>query len=91
MEALVQIKRFICIVLFSFYSQWVLASLPIQFWQTSSGTRVYFVENHDLPMLDINVEFAAGSAMDTASKSVLAQAAYLKTKLPQRWPMLARN
>lgn len=63
------IKRFICIVLFSFYSQWVLASLPIQYWQTSSGARVYFVENHDLPMLDINVEFAAGSAMDTASKS----------------------
>lgn len=64
-----QIKRFICIVLFSFYSQWVLASLPIQYWQTSSGARVYFVENHDLPMLDINVEFAAGSAMDTACKS----------------------
>lgn len=64
-----QIKRFMCIVLFSFYSQWALASLPIQYWQTSSGARVYFVENHDLPMLDINVEFAAGSAMDTASKS----------------------
>lgn len=64
-----QIKRFIGIVLFSFYSQWALASLPIQYWQTSSGARVYFVENHDLPMLDINVEFAAGSAMDTASKS----------------------
>lgn len=64
-----QIKRFIFILLISFYSQWILASLPIQYWQTSSGTRVYFVENHDLPMLDINVEFGAGSSMDTPNKS----------------------
>ncbi len=64
-----QIKRFIFVVLLSFYSQWVLASLPIQYWQTSSGARVYFVENHDLPMLDISVEFAAGSGMDTSGKS----------------------
>jgi len=65
----VQIKRFITILLLSIYSQWVLASLSIQNWQTSSGTRVYFVENHDLPMLDISVEFAAGSGMDTEDKS----------------------
>jgi len=65
----VQVKRFITILLFSIYSQWVLASLPIQNWQTSSGTRVYFVENHDLPILDISVEFAAGSGMDTENKS----------------------
>ena len=64
-----QVKRFITILLFSIYSQWVLASLPIQNWQTSSGTRVYFVENHDLPILDISVEFAAGSGMDTENKS----------------------
>lgn len=62
-------KRFIFILLICFYSQWVLASLPIQYWQTSTGARVYFVENHDLPMLDISVEFAAGSSMDTANKS----------------------
>jgi zinc protease len=65
----VQIKRLILILLISFYSQWGWASLPIQYWQTSSGARVYFVENHDLPMLDISVEFAAGSSMDTADKS----------------------
>jgi len=65
----VRIKHFIFILLISFYSQWVLASLPIQYWQTSTGARVYFVENHDLPMLDISVEFAAGSSMDAANKS----------------------
>ncbi|MBP6058652.1 MAG: insulinase family protein [Nitrosomonas sp.] len=64
-----RIKRLIFILLISFYPQWSLASLPIQYWQTASGARVYFVENHDLPMLDISVEFAAGSSMDTADKS----------------------
>ena len=56
-------------VLLSVCSQWTWASLPIQYWQTSSGARVYFVENHDLPMLDISVEFAAGSGMDTPGQS----------------------
>ncbi len=64
-----QITRFIFVLLISAYSQWILASLPIQYWQTSAGARVYFVESHDLPMLDISVEFAAGSSMDSADKS----------------------
>jgi zinc protease len=40
------------------------AILPIQHWQTSSGARVYFVENHDLPMVDLSVEFPAGAGFD---------------------------
>ena len=48
------------------------AGLDIQHWTTASGARVYFVENHDLPMLDLSVAFAAGSAYDTADKSGLA-------------------
>ncbi len=64
-----QITRFIFVLLISAYSQWILASLPTQYWQTSAGARVYFVESHDLPMLDISVEFAAGSSMDSADKS----------------------
>ncbi len=47
------------------------AGLDIQRWTTARGARVYFVENHDLPMLDINVGFAAGSAYDTAEKAGL--------------------
>ena len=31
------------------------AMLPIQQWRTTGGARVYFVENHDLPMLDVSV------------------------------------
>lgn len=50
----------------------VLATPHIQHWRAPSGARVYFVENHDLPMLDLTVTFAAGSGFDTAEKSGLA-------------------
>ncbi len=42
----------------------VQAALNIQRWQTSQGARVVFVENHDLPILDISADFAAGTAYD---------------------------
>jgi zinc protease len=48
------------------------AILPIQHWQTTGGARVYFVENHDLPMLDLSVEFPAGAAFDSKDKSGVA-------------------
>jgi zinc protease len=49
-----------------------VAGPVIQHWQSASGAQVYFVENHDLPMLDVAVNFAAGSAYDTAAQSGLA-------------------
>jgi zinc protease len=45
------------------------AILPIQHWQTASGAQVYFVENRDLPMLDLSIEFPAGAAFDSREKS----------------------
>jgi zinc protease len=48
------------------------AGLNIQHWVTPQGARVYFVENHDLPMLDVSVDFAAGSARDTRERAGLA-------------------
>ena len=48
------------------------AAVAIQHWQTPQGTRVLFVESHELPMLDIAVDFAAGSARDPAGKAGLA-------------------
>jgi zinc protease len=44
------------------------AGLKIQQWQTSNGSSVYFVENHDLPIIDISTAFYAGSARDDAAK-----------------------
>ena len=48
------------------------AALAIQHWQTPQGARVVFVESHELPMLDISVDFPAGSARDPAGKAGLA-------------------
>jgi len=48
------------------------AGLNIQQWETTQGARVLLVENHDLPMLDISVDFAAGSVRDSREKSGLA-------------------
>ena len=48
------------------------AALPIEHWETSAGARVYFVAIRDLPMLDVSVDFAAGSARDTRDTNGLA-------------------
>jgi zinc protease len=48
------------------------ATPKIQHWQAPSGTQVYFVEDHDLPMLDVAVDFAAGSGFDDAAKPGVA-------------------
>jgi zinc protease len=46
--------------------------LPIQHWQSSAGARVYFVASHELPMLDVAVQFPGGSGRDPAEQSGLA-------------------
>ena len=48
------------------------ATPEIQHWQAPSGAQIYFVENHDLPMLDVAVDFPAGSGFDSAAQSGLA-------------------
>jgi len=48
------------------------AGVQIQHWTLPSGTRVYFVESHELPILDVQVDFAAGAAYDPPGKSGLA-------------------
>ena len=48
------------------------AALNIQHWQTAAGSEVYFVENHDLPIIDVSANFVAGSARDTVEKSGVA-------------------
>lgn len=61
---------FILLVLFTgVYSGQVFATLPIQHWQAASGAQVYFVQSRDLPILDISVDFSAGSSTDTPDKS----------------------
>jgi zinc protease len=45
------------------------ATLPIQQWRSATGARVLFVETHDLPMLDVSVDFPAGASRDSREKS----------------------
>ncbi|MCH9798655.1 MAG: insulinase family protein [Betaproteobacteria bacterium] len=48
------------------------AAVKIEHWQTTSGSRVYFVENHDLPILDMSVGFPSGSARNASETAGLA-------------------
>ncbi len=40
--------------------------LPIQHWVTANGAKIYFVATNGIPMVDIQVNFDAGSARDGA-------------------------
>jgi zinc protease len=65
------VNRFVLAGIF-FIATAAQAALPIQHWQMDNGVRVYFVENHDLPLLDVSVEFSAGSSRDDKSRPGLA-------------------
>lgn len=53
-------------------SQFAHATLPIEAWTLPNGARVLFVENRALPMLDVSVDFPAGSSRDDPATSGLA-------------------
>jgi zinc protease len=57
------------------FAQLAEASPKIEHWIAPSGAKVFFVENHTLPILDVQVDFAAGTAYDPAGKSGLASLA----------------
>jgi len=48
------------------------AGPDIQQWTASTGARVQFVESRALPLVDIQIDFAAGSAVEPADKTGLA-------------------
>jgi len=63
------VGRFLLVGVFAFLSFGAQAGLPIQHWQSASGAQVYFVENHDLPILDVSVNFSGGSSYDNVDKA----------------------
>jgi len=65
-------KRLLTAAFALFLAQTALAGVKIEHWTTTSGARVYFVESRVLPIVDIQVDFAAGSMFDPAGKSGLA-------------------
>jgi len=50
----------------------VRAGVVIQTWVAPSGAKVLFVENHDLPILDLQIDFAAGSVRTPPGKAGVA-------------------
>ncbi len=51
---------------------WAQDGLRIEQWTTSAGARVLFVRSPSIPMLDVNVDFDAGSRFDPPQKAGLA-------------------
>lgn len=48
------------------------AAIPIESWTASTGAKVFFVPSPSIPMLDVNLDFDAGSRYDPPGKSGLA-------------------
>ena len=67
-----QFIQYLAISLLAVLSASTEAAVNIQHWRNAAGAEIYFVENHDLPIVDISVNFPAGSARDTAEKSGVA-------------------
>ena len=65
-------KKLLTAVIALLAAQAALAGVKIEHWVSPAGARVYFVESRVLPMLDVQVDFAAGSMFDPAGKSSLA-------------------
>ncbi|MBL4762535.1 MAG: insulinase family protein [Gammaproteobacteria bacterium] len=68
------------VFLAALFSASAWAGPNIQHWQTSNGAHVYFVENHDLPMLDVRVIFNAGSARDDGQYGI---SSLMNAQLPE--------
>ncbi|MEO8859434.1 MAG: pitrilysin family protein [Burkholderiaceae bacterium] len=48
------------------------AAIPIQHWTQASGVQVYLVQSPTIPMVDLQIDFDAGSRRDPADKAGLA-------------------
>ena len=66
------LKKLLTVVITLLIAQSALAGVKIEHWVSPSGARVYFIESRVLPMLDVQVDFAAGSMFDPSGKSGLA-------------------
>jgi zinc protease len=64
--------RQICAGAAFWMAAWAQAALPIQHWTQPSGARVYLVESHAIPMVDVQIDLDAGSRRDPAAQMGLA-------------------
>lgn len=66
------LKNALFLLLTVSFARLVLAGPQIEHWVSPTGARVQFIESRVLPMLDVQVDFAAGSMFDPPAKSGLA-------------------
>lgn len=57
-----------------FYANSAWALLPIQHWTEPSGAQVWLVESPSIPMVDVQIDFDAGSRRDPVPQAGLASA-----------------
>ncbi|HEY3048055.1 MAG TPA: pitrilysin family protein [Polaromonas sp.] len=55
-----------------FSSSVALAAIPVQHWTQASGAQVYLVESPAIAMVDVQIDFDAGSRRDPPSQAGLA-------------------
>lgn len=68
-----RIQKYVLGLLVSVAWVWNSAcAAPVASWTTDQGARVYFIETHALPIVDVQVLFLAGSAFDPADKPGVA-------------------
>ena len=58
------------VLLLAVQSAW--AAPVVEQWQTAAGSRVFFVESRELPMVDLRLLFDAGTVREPAGKNGLA-------------------
>lgn len=64
------LRQFMVVLLASLWVSHLQAAPNIEHWETEKGLRVYYVAAPGLPMLDMRIVFAAGSARDDITSGV---------------------
>jgi len=64
--------QLLALALTAFLAKDALAALPIQRWTQPGGAQVYLVESKAVPMVDVQIDFDAGSRRDPAAQAGLA-------------------
>lgn len=60
-------KQLACLCLLLLGTGIAQAGPDIQHWNTKNGMRVYFVEAHEIPMINLRLTFAAGASRDSGA------------------------
>ncbi|WP_414691453.1 M16 family metallopeptidase [Noviherbaspirillum sp.] len=69
LPATMLIMKLLLVLVFASLSFPAQAALKIQAWTLANGARVLFVESRAIPILDVSVEFDAGSRRDPPGKT----------------------